>query len=74
MSDKKFVISIVLDNKQSIAMEFSQLGEKILITSVIVNREVNPARWEEEIPQIFKILYGFPKDAVAWDWDLIDSF
>ena len=55
-------------------MEFSQLGEKILITSVIVNREVNPARWEEEIPQIFKILYGFPKDAVAWDWDLIDSF
>ena len=74
VGDKKFVISIVLDNKQSIAMEFSQLGEKILITSVIVNREVNPARWEEEIPQIFKILYGFPKDAVAWDWDLIDSF
>jgi hypothetical protein len=72
--DKKLVISIILDNKQSIAMEFTQLGEKVLITSVIVNREVNPARWEEEIPQIFKILYSFPKDAGAWDWDLIDSF
>ena len=72
--DKKFVISIVLDNKQSIAMEFTQLGEKILITSVIANGKVNPARWEEEIPQIFNILYAFPKEAVAWDWDLIDSF